>query len=219
MEGSAETLWAPLFENSENSEEITRNVAAACLGKLSTTNPSKYLPQLHVSDIILDAVAILTGMQNRIKDVNPTSRATVVAAIRYTFAESSPAFDELLGPMLIDFLSLMLDPDLVSILPHRSTFHGPHYPQTVRRLALSALNSAARTKAYLIRDHLQALLPTLYQETVVKPDLIRTVQMGPWTHKVDDGLEARKTAYETLYTLVRISSSLRVRAVAKDILS
>lgn len=74
----------------------------------------------------------------------------------------------------------------------------------MRRLALSALNSAARTKAYLIRDHLQTLLPTLYQETVIKPDLIRTVQMGPWTHKVDDGLEARKTAYETLYTLVRI---------------
>jgi hypothetical protein len=79
-------------------------------------------------------------------------------------------------------------------------------PETVRRLALSALNSAARTKAYLIRDHLQTLLPTLYQETVIKPDLIRTVQMGPWTHKVDDGLEARKTAYETLYTLVWTSS-------------
>ena len=76
----------------------------------------------------------------------------------------------------------------------------------MRRLALSALNSAARTKAYLIRDHLQTLLPTLYQETVIKPDLIRIVQMGPWTHKVDDGLEARKTAYETLYTLVRINS-------------
>jgi len=89
-------------------------------------------------------------------------------------------------------------------------------PQTVRRLALSALNSAARTKAYLIRDHLQTLLPTLYQETVVKPDLIRTVQMGPWTHKVDDGLEARKTAYETLYTLVGINSPLQGRAVAKD---
>jgi len=88
-------------------------------------------------------------------------------------------------------------------------------PQTVRRLALSALNSAARTKAYLIRDHLQTLLPTLYQETVVKPDLIRTVQMGPWTHKVDDGLEARKTAYETLYTLVGINSSPRGWAVAK----
>ena len=41
-------LWVPLFQNSEESEEITRNVAAACLGKLATTAPSRYLPQLHV---------------------------------------------------------------------------------------------------------------------------------------------------------------------------
>ena len=74
--------------------------------------------------------------------------------------------------------------------------------KTVRRLALSALNSAARTKPHFIRDHLPSILPTLYAETTVKPELIRTVQMGPWTHKVDDGLETRKTAYETLYTLV-----------------
>ena len=38
----------------------------------------------------------------------------------------------------------------------------------------------------------------------MRPELVRTVQMGPWQHKVDDGLEARKTAYETLYTLVRL---------------
>lgn len=114
LEGFAEILWAPLFENSENSEEITRNVAAACLGKLSTTNPSKYIPQLHVSSSAGTTLRFLTVIQNRIKDANPTNRATVVAAIRYTFAESSPTFDELLGPILIDFLSLMLDPDLVS---------------------------------------------------------------------------------------------------------
>lgn len=113
-------MWAPLFENSENSEEITRNVAAACLGKLSTTNPSKYLPQLHVSGypVKISNLSIPIMIQNRIKDANPTSRATVVAAIRYTFAESSPAFDELLGPILIDFLLLMLDPDLVSTFPN-----------------------------------------------------------------------------------------------------
>ena len=55
----------------------------------------------------------------------------------------------------------------------------------------------------LIREHLSTLLPKLYGETTLKPELIRTVQMGPWQHKVDDGLDARKTAYETLYTLVR----------------
>lgn len=79
--------------------------------------------------------------------------------------------------------------------------------QTVRRLALSALNSAARNKPQLIRDHLSTLLPNLYKETKVNPDLIRTVQMGPWTLKVDDGLEARKTAYETMYTLVGLTIS------------
>ncbi|KAK7468323.1 hypothetical protein VKT23_002837 [Stygiomarasmius scandens] len=169
LEGVAETLWVPLFENSENAEETTRNVAAACLGKLATTHPGKYLPQLHA----------------RIKDENPSARATVVSAIRYTFAENVQSYDELLSPLLVDFLSLMTDPDL-----------------TVRRLALSALNSAARTKPHLLKDHLNVLLPYLYEETKLKSDLIRVVQMGPWQHKVDDGLEARKTAYETMYTLL-----------------
>ena len=70
---------------------------------------------------------------------------------------------------------------------------------------MSALNAAARNKPQLIRDHLPVLLPILYKETLVNTSLIRTVQMGPWTHKVDDGLEARKTAYETMYTLVCLS--------------
>lgn len=64
------------------------------------------------------------------------------------------------------------------------------------------MNSAARTKPHLIREHLPTLLPGLYKESHINPVLIRTVQMGPWTHKVDDGLETRKTAYETMYTLV-----------------
>ncbi|KAH9939018.1 ARM repeat-containing protein [Epithele typhae] len=169
LEMVADTLWTPLFENSENQEETTRNVAAACLGKLTTTHPGRYLPQL----------------QARIADPNPATRATVLTAIRYTFVENARSFDETLGSVIMDFLSLISDADLM-----------------VRRLALSALNSAARSRPHLIRDHLPTLLPALYQETVVNPNLIRTVQMGPWTHKVDDGLDARKTAYETLYTLL-----------------
>lgn len=74
--------------------------------------------------------------------------------------------------------------------------------KVVRRIALSSLNSAARTKPHIVKDHLVQLLPNLYKETKVKPELIRTVQMGPWTQKFDDGLETRKTAYETMYTLV-----------------
>ena len=126
----------------------------------------------------------------------------MLSAIRYTFAESGTSFDELLGSVILDFLSLLSDPDLVSQFSSLQMESELNWSQTVRRLALSALNSAARSRAHLIRDHLPTLLPSLYKETVINPDLIRTVQMGPWTHKVDDGLEARKTAYETLYTLV-----------------
>jgi len=54
-----------------------------------------------------------------------------------------------------------------------------------------------------------ALLPNLYELSGIEVALIRTVQMGPCTHKVDsdDGLEKRKTAYETMYTLVRLPIS------------
>jgi cullin-associated NEDD8-dissociated protein 1 len=45
------------------------------------------------------------------------------------------------------------------------------------------------------------------KETEIKPELIREVRMGPFTHKVDDGLELRKSAYETLYALLESAFS------------
>ncbi|KAF8174733.1 armadillo-type protein [Pholiota molesta] len=161
LESVADLLWGPLFENSQNAEESTRNVAAACLGKLATTQPSRSHQ----------------GSQ-------PDTRATVVSAIRYTFADTSQSFDEVFSPLLVDFLSLMVDENLL-------------FADLLIDLELGGTN-----EAHLVRDHLVALLPNLYKETVIDPTLIRIVQMGPWSHKVDDGLETRKTAYETMYTLL-----------------
>jgi cullin-associated NEDD8-dissociated protein 1 len=39
----------------------------------------------------------------------------VVAAIRYTFADTSKSYDQLLSPLLVDFLSLMVDENLVRV--------------------------------------------------------------------------------------------------------
>ncbi|KAG8864313.1 hypothetical protein FRB96_006134 [Tulasnella sp. 330] len=169
LETVAGALWVPLFAVSSSSEETVRNVAAGCLGQLTTANPTSYLPQL----------------QERLADPSPSVRATVVAAVRYTFADNTQSYDELLSPLIIQFMSLVHDSDLA-----------------VRRSTLSTLNAAARNKPHLVRDHLSGLMPLLYKETFQKPELIRIVEMGPWKHRVDDGLEARKTAYETMYTIL-----------------
>lgn len=102
----------------------------------------------------------------------------VIQAIRFTFADSDEPFDNILKPLLIKMLSTMLnDSDLEN-----------------RRLALSSLNSAMHNKADMILPHLSRLLPLVLRDSRINPDLIREVQMGPFKHKVDDGLEVRKAS-------------------------
>lgn len=71
-----------------------------------------------------------------------------------------------------------------------------------RRLALTTFNSAMHNKPEIILPAMDQLLPLAMKETYQKPELIRVVQMGPFKHNVDDGLELRKSAYETLYALL-----------------
>merc|ERR1712038_165942 len=84
-----------------------------------------------------------------------------------------------------DFLRALTDPDL-----------------NVRRVALVAFNSAAHNKPSLIRELLREVLPQLYNETQKRKELIREVEMGPFKHEVDDGLDLRKAAFECMYTLL-----------------
>jgi cullin-associated NEDD8-dissociated protein 1 len=110
----------------------------------------------------------------------------VISALRYTLADTDEAYDEYLRPIVVPMLVQMLsESDLDN-----------------RRLALTTFMSALRNKSDIILPALDQLLPLLMNETVVKPELIREVQMGPFKHKVDDGLEIRKSAYETLYALL-----------------
>ncbi|VDN21339.1 unnamed protein product [Gongylonema pulchrum] len=89
------------------------------------------------------------------------------------------AVDDLLHSSIADFLKTVNDSDL-----------------NVRRVALVAFNSAAHNKPRLIRDLLDILLPSLYGETVVRKELVREVEMGPFKHTVDDGIDLRKAAFE-----------------------
>ncbi|PWN28611.1 TIP120-domain-containing protein [Jaminaea rosea] len=165
----AEQVWTPLLDICQINDEATRNIGAECLARLTLTDPQRYLVQL----------------QSRLADPSASTRAAVIAAVRFTLTDASSTYDDLLAPFLLDFLTLLKDPDL-----------------EVRRHAMFALNSSAHNKPHLIREHLTTLLPLLYEETHVRKELMRKVAMGPFTVTQDDGLDLRKNAFETMYTLL-----------------
>lgn len=102
----------------------------------------------------------------------------VIQAFRFTFADVDESFDKVLKPLLTPMLATMLkDTNLEN-----------------RRLALSTLNSATHNKPNFILPDLPQLIPLVMDDSKIKPDLIREVQMGPFKHKVDDGLELRKVS-------------------------
>ncbi|CBX96558.1 hypothetical protein IAQ61_005576 [Plenodomus lingam] len=135
---------------------------------------------------IIDPKTYLPQLQAFLNNGKGGVRGMVISALRYTFTETDEAYDEYLSPIVVPMLIQMLgEPDLEN-----------------RRLALMTFNSAMHNKPDIILPALDQLLPLTMKETVIKPELIREVQMGPFKHKVDDGLEIRKSAYETLYALL-----------------
>jgi cullin-associated NEDD8-dissociated protein 1 len=134
----------------------------------------------------IDPSAYLPQLQAYLSDPKPTVRGMVISALRYTFSDTDPSYDVCLQPSIIPMLTTMLNEEDLNN----------------RRLALTTFNSAVHNKPDLILPHLDTLLPLALKETVVNTDLIREVSMGPFKHKVDDGLELRKSAYETLYALM-----------------
>ncbi|KAK4645966.1 hypothetical protein QC761_206230 [Podospora bellae-mahoneyi] len=141
--------------------------------------------------VIIDPKTYMPKLEALLKDKSPVLRATAVQALRYTLPDDNEAFDAVLRSSLFDMLKTVLeDPEL-----------------EIRRHALSTLNSAAHNKPELIMGRFNQLIPYVMKETVINPDLIREVTLGPYKHKIDDGLEVRKVAYETLYALMETAFS------------
>lgn len=130
-------------------------------------------------------VAVLPSLRKQISSSEALTRGTAVFALKFTITEHAPMAE--LGQCLTDFLLLLKDPVI-----------------TVRRAALTTLNSATHNKPSLIRPLMGSdwLMPTLYNETVYKKELVRTVNLGPFQHKVDDGAELRKLALACMDTLL-----------------
>merc|ERR1711981_1549424 len=134
---------------------------------------------------LIEPEQLLPKLQGALNSPSPLMRTTVVTAMKFTISDQPQPINTLLRSSIGDFLETLKDADL-----------------NVRRVALVAFNSAAHNKPSLIRDLLRSLLPQLYNETQKRKELVREVEMGPFKHEVDDGLDLRKAAFECMYTLL-----------------
>nr|CAG4644545.1 EOG090X00HY [Leptodora kindtii] len=134
---------------------------------------------------LTDPEGLLPRLRSALNSHSALMRTTIVTAVKFTISDQQQSIDPLLKQSMADFLHTLQDEDL-----------------NVRRVALIAFNSAAHNKPSLIRDLLDSVLPQLYNETKVRKELVREVEMGPFKHTVDDGLDLRKAAFECMYTLL-----------------
>ena len=98
------------------------------------------------------------------------TRATVSNSLKYA-ASGKGSLRDSLESMISPLISAAQDPDI-----------------NIKQYALLSLNSIVQNHPNLIRAFVPELMPIIYLETTVKPELIRKVDLGPFTHQIDDGL-------------------------------
>ncbi|TYZ57995.1 hypothetical protein PybrP1_012915 [[Pythium] brassicae (nom. inval.)] len=157
---------------SAREEEGVRNMVAECLGKLAVTGDGAQ---------VVPVVAALCAATD-----SGHSRWTGVTSLKFALAASASeaAVANVVALAFPPFLAALEDADL-----------------SVRRAALLALNTGAHHHAHAFAPFVAApVLPALLAATEIR--LERTVDLGPFKHKVDDGLPLRKAAYACVDTLV-----------------
>ena len=125
-------------------------------------------------------------IQVLLSNADELSRLLSILALRDVFTYTDFSYNKYLRPMFVS----TLDTALRDSSPEN------------RRNALNTFGAAVRCKPELTFPYLSNLLPVVLDQTHEDPALVREVAIGPFKQKVDDGLEARKSAYETLYSLL-----------------
>ena len=163
-----------LFANAGSEDEGVRNVVAECLGLLAVNDAESLVPRL----------------AEKVTGGDAKTRATAVLAVKYAVLSLGAGDDGALG-VVAGVL-----PAFVGSIPCRDE------DLDVRRAAVQTLSAAAHANPTLARPILSDALPAVFEQTAIDKSLVRIVDLGPFKHTVDDGLELRKAAFECCDTLL-----------------
>lgn len=153
-------------------EESVRTATAECLGLLACFSP----------DLVFKALS--TGAKSEHAHI----RAAVVAAVRCAVSSSpvcGPGFFSNLRTSISEFVELIGDSDVVVV-----------------KNALQAVNAVAKSRPSVLVPHLPKALQLSYVRLRKDKNLVRVVDLGPFKHEEDFGLDMRKAAFDCMRTFI-----------------
>jgi len=134
---------------------------------------------------LIDPERVIAALRERTANPKAEVRACVTAAIKSAIVDKPHAVDQVLQNSIGTFLDLLKDKEIV-----------------VRKAALLSLNFTAHLKPQVVRERLPKVLPDVFAQTVIRKELIKEVEVGPFKHLIDTGVELRQAAFEALYTML-----------------
>ncbi|RMZ76541.1 hypothetical protein DV738_g4907, partial [Chaetothyriales sp. CBS 135597] len=141
---------------------------------------------------IIEPTTYIPELSKALQDSDVKTRGLVISAFRFTLAETRSSYNTLLANIITPTIKAMLaDDDLGN-----------------RREAVITLDAAIKNKAELIIPSIDQFLPQILQDSQVKPELVKSVSVGPFKHLVDFGMDLRKSTYNILYTLLDTPKAL-----------
>eukprot|EP00963_Diacronema_lutheri_P002834 scaffold221_cov351-Pavlova_lutheri.AAC.4 len=135
--------------------------------------------------VLMGPEDIVVELQKAAGSEDSNLRATVATSIRFAVLDKPHPVDQWLRPRILAFLELLEDDAWF-----------------VRKAAVQTLSSIVHGRTDMLGDSLPRIMPVVYKQTAVLPELVRTVDLGPFKHVVDDGLELRKATFECLSTVM-----------------
>lgn len=154
------------------SEESVRTATSECLGLLTRASP----------EVVMKA--LVDGAASEHADI----RASVAAAVKFAVS-SNPAYGQALLSTLRSavgvFIQLIGDGDFI-----------------VATSALQAVNAIAKSRPSILGPHLNVTQQLIFARLVKDKDLVRVVDLGPFKHEEDFGLDMRKSAFDCMRTFV-----------------
>jgi cullin-associated NEDD8-dissociated protein 1 len=169
----------------DHEQESVRSMVSECLERCATVD-------------LLHLMFVQVGIVGRSTIVNALRGMLFIEHDTQSFESPSSQWHSLLLAMFSAFER----PSRVTSAPADPASVAASLP--FRRSVMLLINAAARQRPILLTSNLQvgrAAFQVAAAETARDELLIRSIHMGPVRHEVDDGLELRKLALDSLFTL------------------